>query len=253
METTKTIKQQFANVYDGIAAGDDYRRNDANLKLIQVCVVTVSAIATGYVNAFAHKERLGLPLSLLLAALIMCFVEKFYFTLRHGLTTTYKAGKQRLYAQICYRTMQLTMIFNAAVLCAWIVGLPLPFYLQQWFNWSIAVHFALALVGVAAVRDADAVVENRMLELKAAMARQDVVTIRKAAAVGNPMVLFAAKVRGFFDAWGLAWKLTGNRSSFASDYLRQIDQIAVEQFGHIDGDEWPAALQETDGPKERRR
>ena len=70
-DVANSINGHLSNVYDGIAAGDDYRRNDANLKLIQVCVVTVSAIATGYVNAFAHKERLGLPLSLLLAALIM--------------------------------------------------------------------------------------------------------------------------------------------------------------------------------------
>ena len=149
--------------------------------------------------------------------------------------------------------MQATMILNAAVLTAWIVGLPLPFYLQQWFHWSIAVHFALALVGVAAVRDADAVVENRMLELKAAMARQDVVTIRKAAAIGNPLVLLAAKVRGFFDAWSLAWRLAGNRSSFAVDYLKQIEQLAAEQYGHLDGDEWPTALRETEGQNEQRK
>ena len=230
-----TLRGKLSNVYDSIAGSDDYKRNQANLRLIQICVVTVSAIATGYVNAFAHKERLGLPLALLLADLIMGFVEKFFFTLRHGLTTTYKAGKQRFIAQLCYRGIQITMILNAAVLCAWIVGLELPEYLSLWYRWSVAVHFGLALVGVTAVRDSDAVIANRMLELKAGTARQDIVTLRKAAAIGNGAVLLAAKVRGLLDAVGLAVKLLLNKSSFSKDYLSQIDQIAREQFDHIDG------------------
>jgi hypothetical protein len=81
--------------------------------------VTLSAVATGYVNAFAHQKRLGWIGASILALLIMGFVEKFYFTLRHGLTTTYKSGRQRLVATLCYRTIQATMILNAAVLCAW--------------------------------------------------------------------------------------------------------------------------------------
>lgn len=138
----------------------------------------------------------------LLAILIAGFVEKFFFTLRHGLTTTYKAGKQRFYAQLCYRLIIATMVLNVALLCAWIVGFtPLPF-LMLWNHWPIAVHFGLALLGVTAVRDADAVIENRMLELKAATARQDIVAIRKAAAVGNVMVLLCAKARGLFMRWG---------------------------------------------------
>lgn len=229
------LRGQVSNVYERIAGGGDYQRNENNLRLIQVCVVTVSAVATGYVNAFAHQERLGLFFSVLLAVLIMGFVEKFYFTLRHGLTTTYQAGKQRFYAQICYRVIQATMILNAAVLCAWIVAIPLPEILSHWFRWSIAVHFALALIGVSAVRDADAVIENRMLELKAETARQDIVTTRKAAAIGNPLVLVSAKVRGFFDAVGLAYKLLRNGSNFAESYLSQIDHVGRHQFTHIDG------------------
>jgi hypothetical protein len=48
----------------------------------------------------------------------MSFVEVFYFVLRHGLATVYK-GMQRLAAETCYRTIQGTMVLNAAVLCAW--------------------------------------------------------------------------------------------------------------------------------------
>jgi hypothetical protein len=231
----KQLHGQFSNIYERIAGSDDYQRNENNLRLIQVCVVTVSALATGYVNAFAHQERLGLFFSAVLAVLIMGFVEKFYFTLRHGLTTTYKAGKQRFYAQLCYRIIQGTMILNAAVLCAWVVAIPLPEFLLYWFRWSIVVHFALALIGVSAVRDADAVIENRMLELKAETARQDIVTTRKAAAIGNPLVLLSAKVRGALDAAGLAFKLLRNGSNFAEDYLSQIDRVGRHQFTHIDG------------------
>jgi hypothetical protein len=206
-EHTSQIRDHLQNAYERIAGSDDYQRNDNNLRLIQVCVVTLSALATGYVNAFAHKERLGLVGAGLLALLIMGFVEKFYFTLRHGLTTTYKSGRQRLVATLCYRTLQATMILNAAVLCSWVAGVAMPGFLALWNHWSITVHFALALLGVSAVRDADAVVENRMRELKAEAAPQDILTIRKAAAAGNPLVFLAARLRGLLDGAALAKKL----------------------------------------------
>jgi hypothetical protein len=44
-------------------------------------VVVISACATGFVNAFAHRERLGWVGASLLAILITGFVEKFYFAL----------------------------------------------------------------------------------------------------------------------------------------------------------------------------
>ncbi len=37
----------------------------------------------------------------------------------------------------------------------------MPGFLTLWNHWSITVHFALALLGVSAVRDADAVVISR--------------------------------------------------------------------------------------------
>src|SRR5262245_30007766 len=157
------LNNAFDNAYERLAETDDYKKNENNLRLIQVCVVTVSAAATGIVNAFAHVQRIGWPLAIVLAILVTGFVEKFYFTLRHGLTTTYKAGKQRIYASLCYRAIQVTMVLNAALLTAYIVGFSVPPWLMFWNHWSIACHFALALIGVAAVRDADAVVENRML------------------------------------------------------------------------------------------
>ena len=225
--------QAFVNAYERLAETDDYKKNENNLRLIQVCVVTVSAAATGIVNAFAHVQRIGWPLAIMLAILVTGFVEKFYFTLRHGLTTTYKAGKQRLYAMICYRAIQATMILNAALLCAYIVGFSVPPWLMFWNHWSIACHFALALIGVAAVRDADAVVENRMLELKAETARQDIITARKTSAIGNPIVLIFAKLRGFVDAVSLAVRLLFRGGGFARDYIRQIDAIAETQYQYL--------------------
>ena len=161
------------------------------------------------------------------------FVERFYFVLRHGLTTCYQAGKQRFYAVLCYRAIQITMGLNMAIFCAYAVGFAIPDWLLWWNHWSIAAHFTLALFGVAAVRDSDQVVENRMLELKAATARQDLVTARKSAAIANPAVLMAAKIRGWFDAMGLAAHLLRRRDDFAEQYARQIDQVAEAQFGHI--------------------
>lgn len=229
------FRNTISNIYDQIAKGDDYQRNENNLKLIQICVVTASALATGFVNAFVHVERLGWIGAGFLALLVTGFVERFYFALRHGLTTCYQAGKQRLYAQIWYRILQATMVLNATLLGVWIVGFDPPAWLRLYNHYSIAIHFAAALIGVSAVRDSDAVVENRMLELKAATARQDIVTNRKAAAIGNSLVLISAKIRGWFDAISLARKLLSNKSEFASDYLKQIDEIAERQFAHIDG------------------
>ncbi len=155
------IRSRFKNAYERIAGSDDYARNQSSLRLIQVCVITASACATGFVNAFAHRERLGWVGASLLAILITGFVEKFYFALRHGLTTIYKSRKQRFFASLSRRVIQITMILNAGILCAWVVGAALPESLRLYNQWSIAIHFSLALIGVSAVRDSDAVVISR--------------------------------------------------------------------------------------------
>jgi hypothetical protein len=220
------IGSRIGNIYERIAGNDDYQRNDRSLMLIQTCVITVSAIATGCVNAFAHKDKIGWIGAGLLAILIIGFVEKFYFTLRHGLATTYKSGPQRLVAKTCYHALQITMTLNAAVLCAWVTGESLPPLLERWNRYSIAIHFILALLGVTAVRDTDAVATHRRLELKAETARQDLVTLRKATMLGNPLVLFAAKLRGFLDGVKLARELLGDRSGYpTSEGAKRADGI----------------------------
>jgi hypothetical protein len=222
------------NAYDRLAATDDYKRNANNLKVIQVCVVTVSAAATGIVNSIAHVSRLGWPLAILLAAAVTGFVEGFYFVLRHGLTAVYKSGKQRLYAMICYRAIQATMILNLALLCSYIVGFSVPPWLNLWNHWSIVCHFTLALIGVSLVRDSDSVVANRMLELKAETARQDLITSRRAAAIGSPVVLVFANLRGFFDSISIAFRLLFRGGGFAKSYIEQVETIAKTQYSHLD-------------------
>jgi hypothetical protein len=227
------IRSRIESIYDRIAGDDDYQRNESKLRLIQVCVITVSAIATGCVNAFAHKDRIGWVGAGVLAILITGFVEVFYFTLRHGLSTTYKSGMQRLAATLCYRTIQITMILNAAVLCAWVTGVKMLPLLASWNRWSIAVHFSLALVGVAAVRDSNPVAAHKILELKAETAKQDLITLRKAAMLGNPLLLFAAKLRGLLDGAKLARELLGGRADLPPNYVSQIDEITNALPGQI--------------------
>jgi len=231
------------NAYEKLAATSDYQRNANSLKVIQVAVVTLSAAATGIVNSFAHVERLGWPAAIILAIAVTSFVEVFYFTLRHGLVAVYKSGRQRLYASFCYRAIQATMILNAALLCSYIVGFEAPPWLMLWNHWSIVCHFGLALIGVSLVRDSDAVVANRMLELKAETSRQDLITARKVAAIGSPLVLAFAWLRGFFDSVSIAFRLLFRSGGFPKSYLEQVDVIARSQFSHLDAITMPHGRQ----------
>jgi hypothetical protein len=181
------------------------------------------AAATGFVNAFVHRERLGWIGATLLAVLITGFVEKFYFTLRHGLVTIYKSRKQRFAAKLCYNVIKASMIMNATILCAWVAGVALPGFLQFWYRWSIALQFGLALLGVSAVRDYDAVAESRIRELKADAAREDIVTIRRAAVGDNPFLLLAAKLRGWLDGVSLALKLLRDKPEFSVGDVKPDD------------------------------
>jgi hypothetical protein len=228
------VRGRISNAYETLAGSDDYKKNENRLKLIQLCTVTLSAGATGFVNAFAHVQRLGVPLAAVLAVLVTGFVEAFYFTLRHGLTTTYKSGAQRIYAQFWYRVLQATMVLNVTLLGLWIVGIDPPAWLLFYNHYSIGIHFCAALIGVSMVRDADAVVQNRILELRAETGRQDLITARKSAAIGSPLALVAAKARGVFDAVSLSLRLLFNRSGFARDYMKQINEVAREQYAHLD-------------------
>jgi hypothetical protein len=150
------VRNRVGIAYEKLAGSDDYQKNSNSLRIIQIAVVSLSAIATGYTNAIIHENRLGFWGAHGLAILVAFFVERFYFVLRHGLTTTYQSDKQRLYALLCYRIIQATMILNCAILTMWIAELPVPPWLEFWNHWSLCVHFGLALLGVQSVRDSDA-------------------------------------------------------------------------------------------------
>jgi len=114
------------------------------------------------------------------------------------------------------------MTLNATILCAWVVGIALPPYLQVYSRYSIALHFLLALIGVSAVIDHDAVAESRIRELKAEAGREDIIAIRRAAVSDSPFLLFAAKLRGWFDGVNLAFKLLQDKPEFSASDAKQI-------------------------------
>lgn len=260
-------RNSFQTIYDRIARSGDHVRNLYNLKAIQLAVLTVSAIGTGFTNAFAHRQKLTTAGAIVLALLILVFVEKFTLTLRHGLNTVYVTGRQRFYAQICYRTIQATLVLNTAIFCVWVGDIPMPDFLLFWSRWSIAVHLALALIGVSAVLDADPVAANRILELKAERAQQahrDTVLTRKSAAIGNIVVMYAAHLRGLMEAWALARRILTSPSSFATDSMAEIERLAKQDFALLGtGDDTVAGADrsskedaldpESWDPKDRRR
>lgn len=191
------------SVAEIVSNRDDYQRNRKWLTWIHYSAFSLSAIATGSTNALAHKDRIGLLGAIPLAIIIMGLVEAFYFTLRHGLTTVYQ-GSQRTIAKACYHIIQLTIILNMSLLCVWIVEEEPPWFLLLWNHWSIAVHGALGLIGVAWVSDSDWIIASRMSRLKAAT---DIEAIRRGASAGAAMVIAAAKIRGYLDAIDHARKI----------------------------------------------
>jgi len=62
----------------------------------------------------------------------------------------------------------------------------------------------------------DAVAESRIRELKADAAREDIVTIRRAAVGDSPFLLLAAKLRGWLDGVSLAFELLRDKPEFSA-------------------------------------
>lgn len=206
-EENKKASSQMTT--DDVAGGADYKRNRLMLTIIQWCVFTLSAVATGVTNAAAHYDTIGYG-AIPLAIIFMGFVEAFYFTLRHGLATVYK-GSQRFAAGTCYRIIQLTMIMNMSLLCVMIVGREAPQLLLSWNHWSIAVHGVLALIGVSWVSDSDWIVAERIRRLKAATTEENIREIRASACTGSALVIAASKIRGHVDALTQAFNILFRR------------------------------------------
>jgi hypothetical protein len=78
------------------------------------------------------------------------------------------------------------------------------------------------------------VVAHRILELKAETAKQDLITLRKAAMLGNPLALFAAKLRGLLDGVRLARELLAEKADLPAGYATQVDEITGNRVEQID-------------------
>jgi hypothetical protein len=146
------------------------------------------------------------------------------------------------------------MILNAGILCAWVVGAALPESLRLYNQWSIAIHFSLALIGVSAVRDSDAVVEDRIRKLKAEAVQEDILTTRRAAINDNPLVLAAARLRGFLDGVSLAVNLLRDKPDLSACDVKQINGGPQRLFLHSgdDGNNQPSNVTDISGKRWRR-
>jgi len=155
------MRNRFRSAYEALAASEHYRSVDWRLKFISWSVATISAISTAYANGFSHRSHLGFWPSLLLAGLTLIIVEFSLYTLEEGLRSTFKGGMQRALAWSGKWIIKLTMVGNAAYLCCVIGGVTPLAKLLFWNRWSFAVHFAVGLVLIPMVRDADPVVISR--------------------------------------------------------------------------------------------
>ena len=72
------------------------------------------------------------------------------------------------------------------------------------------------------MRDADAVVEDRIRKLKAEAVQEDILTTRRAAINDNPLVLAAARMRGFLDGVSLAVNLLRDKPDLSAKDVGQI-------------------------------
>jgi hypothetical protein len=146
---------------------------------------------------------------------------------------------------------QFTTLFHGYT---WVVGAALPDFLRLYNQWTIAIHFSLALIGVSAVRDADAVVEDRIRKLKAEAVQEDILTTRRAAINDNPLVLAAARLRGFLDGVSLAVNLLRDKPALSAGDVKQIidgPQRLFLQSGD-DGNAQPGNVTDISGKRWRR-
>ncbi|HEX5080635.1 MAG TPA: hypothetical protein VFY40_01220 [Blastocatellia bacterium] len=82
------------------------------------------------------------------------------------------------------------------------------------------------------MRDSDAVVEDHIRKLKAEGAQEDILTIRRAAINDNPLVLAAARLRGFLDGMSLAANLLRDKPDISNRSSTQIIDGPQRLFLH---------------------
>lgn len=253
--TQRAVEHVARQTYEQLSQGNDYKRVAAKLKAIDLSAATLAAVATAQTNGFSHRDTIGFYGALLLAVLTFFIVEGCVFTLNDGLHTTFKGGAQRTLATLTIWLIRATMILNGAALCCWIAARPCPVWLTTWTSWAFAFHLGVALIAIPLIRQFDPVVAHRMLELKAETAREDLIVIRRAAAIGGTLASGAARVRGLFDQVGVAWNLLISNQGFGKKFVAEMNKIAAERYTATGGtrrDEWPDDLGDAD-PKSKRR
>lgn len=239
------MKNKFQSAYENLANSENYKSVDGRLKLITWTVATVSAIATAYVNGFSHENRLtvlagdklyGQLLAIGLGLATFAIVEGSLYTLEQGLRTTFKGGTQRALASLGKYTIKATMIANAAYLVCVIGDVAPPEYLLIWNRWAFVIHFAIGLLLIPAIRDADPVVAARMLKLRAETAQEDQIVSRLASALASPFALFGARFRGMWDGLWLGVRLVFNNRGFsAKNYVANLNSLQESQFRYVEG------------------
>jgi hypothetical protein len=254
------MANRFRSAYEILAASEHYKSVDWRLKIISWSVATISAISTAYANGFSHRSHLGFWWSLILAALTLIIVEFSLYTLEEGLRSTFKGGTQRALAWSGKWAIKITMVANAAYLCCVIAGITPPAQLLYWNRWSFAVHFAIGLVLIPMIRDADPVIAARMLELRAQTAQEDQIISRLAFTLASPFAMFGARLRGLLDGISLGFRLAFNRQGFSpKNYISNLNSLHRSKYRHIEGQQhkeaeyqFPTTLPTTTHPPRRR-
>jgi hypothetical protein len=230
------MRNPFKNAYDKLAASPEYKKIDWRLKIISWSIALISGVSTAYANGVSHAGTIGTAYAWLLGALTLAIVEGSLFTLEAGLRSTFKGGTQRTLAWLGKWAIKATMIGNAAYLACMVGGVQAPPDLVFWNRWSFAVHFAIGLVLIPMIRDADPVILHRMLELRSETAQEDQIIARMAAALASPFSMIGARLRGSLDGLSLGWLLAWNKEGFKPEaYVKNLNAKTAARFDFVEG------------------
>ncbi len=97
-------------------------------------------------------------------------------------------------------------------------------------------------------------VEDRIRKLKAEAVQEDILTTRRAAINDNPLVLAAARLRGFLDGVSLAVNLLRDKPDLSACDVKQITGGPQRLFLHSgdDGNNQPSNATDISGKRWRR-
>lgn len=218
------MRRQLNDAYQRLATTSAQIWNSRALFIASVALTTLSAIATAWVNAMEHKDVIGRNAAIGLAVLIFCIAEGTLLISNHGLLNVYTNNRQRMWASIAYWGIKIAMWLNIAILCCYLGRLPLPYWLEFWNKWSIALHAAIGLILIDLIRNNDSVKQFKMAELRSATAEQDALTARLLKSYSSG-IIWASALRGVLDGLVGAWKILRISSGFPQKIAERIQNI----------------------------